>query len=201
MSTATNTEKVLQMLEEQGVLRPKDLTDLGIPRSTLQRLYEKGAVLRVDRGLYTLPGGAGTEHQSLLEVAKKAPKAVICLLSALAYHRIGTQLPAQVWIAIGSDDRRPKVSHVATEIVRFSEESLRYGVEEHEIAGTTVRITSPAKTVADCFKFRRRVGLDVAIEAVTEGWRERRFTLPELRQAARVCRMERVMRPYVEAIQ
>jgi predicted transcriptional regulator of viral defense system len=191
---------VLALLREQGLLRPRELTDRGIPRSTLQRLLRAGEVERVARGLYALPGHLLSEHQSLLEVSKQVPEGVVCLLSALSYHGIGTQLPHEVWVAIGSKARTPIISQVAARIVRFSPNSLEHGVELHKIAGVELRVTSPAKTVADCFKYRNKVGLEVAVEALREGWRDRRFQLPELWEAARICRVDKVIRPYVEAL-
>lgn len=196
----THRDRVLALLQTKVLIRPRELTERGIPRSTLQRLLAEGAVERIARGLYALPGRQLGEHQSLLEVAKQVPGGVICLLSALAFHGIGTQLPHQVWIAIGSKARHPKVSQVAIHLVRFSKEALRHGVERHQIGGVDLRVTSPAKTVADCFKFRNKVGLDVAVEALREGWRDRRFSLPELYEAAQVCRVGNVIRPYVEAL-
>ncbi len=191
---------VLELLQQKGLLRPMELTEGGIPRSALQRLLESGEVERVARGLYALPGRQLSEHQSLLEVAKQVPGGVICLLSALAFHGIGAQLPHQVWISVGSKARRPKVPQVATRVVRFSDEALQHGVERHQIEGVELPVTSPAKTIADCFKYRNKVGQDTAVEALREGWRDRRFRLPELWDAARVCRMERVIRPYLEAV-
>ena len=125
---------------------------------------------------------------------------MICLLSALAFHGIGTQLPHQVWLAIGSKARYPSIPQVATRVVRFSEPALRHGVEEHSIDGVKLRITTPAKTVADCFKYRNKVGLEVAVEALREGWQDRRFRFPDLMEAARVCRVDKVIHPYVEAL-
>jgi len=192
--------RTLALLREKGLLRPRDLTELGISRSTLQRLLKAGEVQRVARGLYALPGHLLSEHQSLLEVSKQVSDGVICLLSALSYHGIGTQLPHEVWVAIGSKARIPIVSQVVVRIVRFSPEALDHGVERHQIGGVELRVTSPAKTVADCFKYRNKVGLDVAVEALREGWRDRRFELPRLWEAARVCRVDKVIRPYVEAL-
>jgi len=192
--------RTLALLREKGLLRPRELTERGIPRSTLQRLLKAGEVERVARGLYALPGHLLSEHQSLLEVSKQVPDGVICLLSALSYHGIGTQLPHEVWVAIGSKARIPIVSQVVVRIVRFSAEALDHGVERHQIGGVELRVTSPAKTVADCFKYRNKVGLDVAVEALKEGWRDRRLELPKLWEAARVCRVDKVIRPYAEAL-
>ncbi|MGB5814648.1 MAG: type IV toxin-antitoxin system AbiEi family antitoxin domain-containing protein [Thermoanaerobaculia bacterium] len=196
----TNRDRILVLLEERGLLRPKELSDLGIPRSALQRLVEEGAVERIARGLYALIGRQLSEYESLLEVSKQVPGGVICLLSALAFHRVGTQIPHQVWLAIGSKARRPVVTQVPIRIVRFSQAALEHGVEHHQIKGVELRVTSPARTVADCFKYRTKVGLDVAIEALREGWRDRRFRLPELREAAHFCRVDNIIRPYVETL-
>lgn len=199
-SDSRHRSRVLALLRERGLLRPRELTELGIPRSALQRLLEDGEVERVARGLYSLPGHLLSAQQSLLEVSKQVPGGVICLLSALAYHGLGTQLPHEVWVAIASKARKPIVSQVAVRFVRFSAEALAHGVERHEIGGVELRVTSPAKTVVDCFKYRNKVGLDVAIEALREAWRQRRFQPAELWDAARVCRVDKVIRPYVEAL-
>ncbi len=196
----THRSRVLALLDERGLVRSRELAELGIPRSTLQRLLAAGEIERVARGLYALPGRLLSEHQSLLEVSKQVPGGVICLLSALAFHGIGTQVPHQVWVAIGPKARTPLVRQVPVCIVRFSLGALRYGVELHRIAGVELRVTSPAKAVADCFKYRNKIGLDVTVEALREGWRERRFSAPELWEAARVCRVREVIRPYVEAV-
>ena len=197
---SSHRSRVLALLREKGLLRPRELGELGIPRSTLQRLLRDGEVERVARGLYALPGDLLSEHQSLLEVSKQVPEGVVCLLSALAFHGIGTQLPHEVWVAIGGKARAPIVPQVAVRIVRFSSESLGHGVEHHRIGGVELRVTSPAKTVADCFKYRNKVGLDVAVEALREAWRDRRIRAAELWEAARVGRVEEVIRPYVEAL-
>lgn len=161
---------------------------------------EAGEVEKIARGLYALPGHLLGKHQSLLEVSKQVPAGVICLLSALSFHDIGTQLPHEVWLAIGNKAHPPVIPQVAIHVVRFSAPALAFGVEKHELQGVELRVTSSAKTVADCFKYRNRIGIDVAIEALREGWRDRCFTPAELREAARVCRVENVMQPYLEAI-
>ncbi|MGB5999949.1 MAG: type IV toxin-antitoxin system AbiEi family antitoxin domain-containing protein [Thermoanaerobaculia bacterium] len=196
----SNRDRILMLLEERGLLRPKELSEHGIPRSALQRLVKEGAVERIARGLYALVGRQLSEYESLLEVCKQVPGGVICLLSALGFHRIGTQIPHQVWLAIGSKARRPVVTQVSIRIVRFSQAALEHGVEYHQIEGKELRVTSPARTVVDCFKYRNKVGLDVAIEALREGWRDRRFRLPELQEAAQFCRVDNIIRPYVETL-
>ena len=196
----TQEQKILELLKESSYLRSRDLKRHGLPRTALMRLVRKGKIVRTERGLYMRPGGSETEHMSLLEVAKKVPGGVICLLSALSFHRIGTQDPYQVWIAIGRKSKTPRISNTRVRIFRFSEASLHYGVEEQNILGNTLKITRPAKTVADCFKYRNKIGLDVAIEALREGFHDRRFTTDELYRAALVCRVWNVIRPYAEAM-
>jgi len=196
----TQEEKILGLLKGSAFLRSCDLKKHGLSRTALSRLFQKGKVVRTERGLYMKPGEIETEHISLLEVAKKVSGGVICLLSALSFHGIGTQNPYQIWIAIDRKSAKPKVSNARMRIVRFSEASLHYGVEKHNILGITLKVTSPEKTVADCFKYRNKIGLDVAIEALREGLRDRRFTSDDLYRAALVCRIWNVIRPYAEAM-
>lgn len=196
----TQEGKILELLKGSAFVRSRDLNKHGLPRTALMRLVRKGRVVRAQRGLYMLPGGPETEYISLLEAANKVPGGVICLLTALRFHEIGTQDPYQVWIAIGRKAAKPRIGNTLVRIVRFSGASLLYGVEEHKILGTNLRVTDPAKTVADCFKYRNKVGLDVAIEALKEGYRARRFSSDELYQAALVCRIWKVIKPYAEAI-
>ena len=196
----TQEEKILELLKGSAFLRSRDLKKHGLSRTALSRLYRKEKVIRTERGLYMKPGEIETEHFSRLEVAKKVPEGVICLLSALSFHGIGTQNPYQVWIAIGRRSARPRISNTRVRIVRFSEASLYYGVENHNILGITLKVTGPAKTVADCFKYRNKIGLDVAIEALREGLHDRRFTADDLYRAALVCRIWNVIRPYAEAM-
>jgi predicted transcriptional regulator of viral defense system len=161
---------------------------------------EHGVIERIARGQYRLPEGAVTEHHGLVVAARAVPRGVICLLSALGFHGIGTQLPADVWIAIDRRARAPAARQLPLKVVRFSGAAFTEGIESHRIEGDTVRIYSVAKTLADLFKHRNKIGLDVALEALREAWRERKFTVEALDRAARVCRVERVIRPYVEAL-
>lgn len=200
MPPKSGTQKVLDLMRRTGVLRPRDLDHLGIPREYLVRLLRRGQVRRVGRGLYTLPGAVVTEHQSLVEACKLVPHGVVCLLSALRFHGLTTQTPSEVWMAIGPKAWRPSPENVSLHIVRFSGPALTGGVEEHRIQGVTVRVYSAAKTVADCFKFRNKIGLDVALEALRDYRRTHRTGLDELWRFARICRVTRVMRPYLEAL-
>ena len=196
----TQEKKILELFKGSAFLRSRDLKKDGLSRTALSRLCRKRKVARIERGLYMIPGEVETEYFSLLEVAKRVPGGVFCLLSALSFHVIGTQNPYQAWIAIDRKSAKPRISNTGMRIVRFSEASLHYDVEQHNILGIVLKVTSPAKTVADCFKYRNKIGLDVAIEALREGLRDRRFTADDLYRAALVCRIWNVIRPYAEAM-
>lgn len=191
--------RVVEALEQRGHLRPSDLAALGIPRSTLYRMTRQGLIVRVQRGVYTLPSAAWPPAP-LADVARQVPSGHICLLSALQFHGLTTQAPFEIWVAVHPKARRPAVKWPPVRIVRFSGESLTAGVEQHDIDGASVAIYGPAKTVADCFKYRNKIGLDVAIEALRSAWRERTVTMDELWHYARICRVARVMRPYLESV-
>lgn len=184
----------------RGPARSAQLEAAGIPRAQLSRLVAQGQLQRVSRGLYALPGYQGTEHSGLVTVARRAPDAVFCLLTALQLHGLTTQLPSEVWIAIGNKQHAPRLQDPPLRIVRFSADSLAHGVETRKLEGTPVRVTSVAKTVADCFKFRNKVGLDVALEALREARRQRKASADALWRAAQVDRVATVMRPYMEAL-
>lgn len=194
----TNAEKTLALAKKVKVLRPRDLATLGIPRVTLYRLVKRGALERMGRGLYMLTGANVGEFYTLAEAAKRVPHGIICLLSALRFHNLTTQAPFEVWMAIDRTARKPRVDYPPLRIVRFSGEALAFGVQEQQIDGVAARVTSPAKTVADTFKYRKKIGQDVAIEALKEYRRSRRGSMDELWQAAQVCRVSRVIRPYLE---
>ena len=193
-------QKILELARQMGLIRPRDVEAAGIHREYLLRLYRNGDLLRVGRGLYALPGAQTSEYISFAEVAKRVPNAVICLVSALEFHHLTTQIAHSVWIAIENKKWEPKFEYPSLEIVRFSGPAFSFGVEEHEVDRITVKIYSAAKTVADSFKFRNKVGLDVALEALQETWRNRKATMDELWETAKVCRVANVMRPYLEAV-
>jgi len=184
-----------------GILHTRDLPPLGIPTRYLGRLCSDGFLVKTGRGMYMTTGVPETMHLGLALASKAVPRSVICLLSALRFHEIGTQNPHQIWIAMDRRAARPRVTYPNIKVVRFSAKSLTEGIEEHDVAGVPVRIYSPAKTVADCFKYRNKIGLDVAIEALRETVRGRKCTIDELWQYAKICRVSRVMRPYMEAMQ
>jgi len=169
-----------------------------VARTTLQRLESEGSLERVSRGLYRLADADITEFHDLAAAAARVPRGVICLISALRFHDLGTQNPREVWIALAPGDRRPVVESPPLRIVRFSGAALTSGVEMHRIEGVAVHITSKAKAVADCFKYRNKIGLDVAIEALRD-YRRARGSVDALWRMAEVCRVARVIRPYIEA--
>jgi len=190
-----------RLVSQRAVIRSSDFDAKGIPRAYLRRLVLAGQLERVSRGIYNTPKSGTTEHQTLLEVSRKFPQAVICLSSALRFHNLTTENPSQVWIALRRGAWSPKSTYPLTRIVWFSGGSLDFGVEEYAVAGGKLRVYSPAKTVADCFKLRNRVGLETAIQALRECFREKRATMDQLWEAAKVCRVANVMRPYMESLQ
>ncbi len=196
----TETDRTLDLVKRLGLVRPKDLNQHGIRVIYLRRLLHRGELVQPARGVYAVTGHEPTLHHSLAMVSKRIPRGVVCLLSALAYHDIGTQLPSVVWLAIDQRSRPLVTTGLPAKIVRFSAQSLVEGVEEHSVEGVTVRITNPAKTVADCFKFRNKVGLDIALEALRDAWRKRKVTMVELDRFAATNRMTNVMRPYLEML-
>lgn len=197
---ATSRQNILDLAAERGLIRPRDLTERGLPTVALTRLVRQGRLQRVGRGLYALPDRPVSEHNALAEVARKHPQAIVCLLSALRFHDLTTQSPFEVWLAIPNKARAPKMDYPPLRIVRFSGEALNVGVEDHVIDGVPVRVTSVARTVADCFKFRNKIGLDVALEALQEAWRAKRVSMDKLWQYATLCRVTNVMRPYMESL-
>jgi len=193
-------ERILELLKESGILRPRDLEAIGISGVYLNKLYAEGLLERLSRGLYTLPDSEPSENRTIAEAGKRVPQGVVCLLSALRFHDLTTQAPFEVWLAIDEKARPPKIDYPPLRIVRFSGQALSYGIKEHEVDGVQVRIYSPAKTVADCFKYRNKIGLDVAIEALRDCIGQRKATVDELWAAAKVCRMSNIIRPYLEAV-
>lgn len=192
--------QVINLVRAQSVIRPKDLKEHGLPKDYLYILAQEGVIERIGRGLYQWPNNDMGRHQSLVEVSKLAPKAVVTLLSALNYHNITTQNPHQIWLAIDRKSWRPEISYPPVRFVTMSGEALHAGVEAHSIDGVPIKVFNLAKTVVDCFKYRNKVGLDVALEALREGWAARRFTMDELQHYAKICRVQKVMQPYLESL-
>jgi predicted transcriptional regulator of viral defense system len=193
-------EKLLKFIRKKGIVRAKDLTLLAVPRVYLSKLVQTGDIERISRGLYTATDGNPTANRTLAQVSKRVPKGTVCLLSALRFHGLTTQLPSQVWIAIDEKARTPREQLLPLRIVRFSGQALTEGVRTHTIENVRVRVYSAAKTVADCFKYRNKIGLDVALEALRDSQRKNKCTMDELWRFARICRVANVMQPYLEAI-
>lgn len=192
-------DQLESILKERGVLRVGDLLPMGFPKSYLGELEKRGRAIKQARGVYMHPAAEIPMHYTLALACQKTREGVICLLSALAYHEIGTQNPQEVWIAIDRKATPPKTDYPTLRVVYSSGDALRQGVET-TTGAFPLRIYNPAKTVADCFKFRNKIGLDVAIEALKDGWRQRRFTINELDRYAKICRVEKVITPYLDAI-
>lgn len=199
-TSATHEQQVLRLAHARTLLRARDVTQQGLPTIALTRLVQAGKLERVARGLYGLPGAAISEHRSLAEVSARVPKGVVCLLSALRVHELGTQAPFEVWIAIPPHMVSPRLDQPAIRVVRMSEAALIDGVDRLNIDGIDVPVFNAARTVVDCFRFRNKIGLDVALEALRDGWSQRKFTLDDLWRHATTGRVANVMRPYIEAI-
>ena len=202
-STRVNTsheQQVLRLVRARKLLRARDVAQHGLPTIVLSRLVQAGKLERIARGLYGVPGAPTSEHRSLAEVVARVPKGVVCLLSALRVHEIGTQAPFEVWIAIPQHMVTPRLEQPVIRVVRMSDEALANGVERMNIDGVDVPVFSAARTVVDCFRFRNKIGLDVALEALRDGWSQRKFTLDDLWRHATSGRVANVMRPYIEAI-
>jgi predicted transcriptional regulator of viral defense system len=193
-------QRLLDLAQERGIFRASEAEAAGVHPQYLSRLLAQGILERVARGCYRLTETDTTEHHTLAVVATAVPSAVICLLSALQFHQIGTQTPLGVWIALERGTRKPQLDYPPLRVVYFSGEAFALGVESHIIEGQTVRVYSVAKTIADCFKHRNKLGLDVALEALTDAWRQRRLSLSELNIFAQANRVQRVLQPYVEVL-
>ena len=200
MPAATARKKALKLARRRRGVTARELHVAGIHRQVLTRLVKSGELERVVRGTYRLPEHSITEHHGLVLASTAVPRATVCLLSALQFHEIGTQLPSEVWIAVDRRARRPTLRFPPLRVLRFTGAALTDGIDVHQIEGQAVRVYNVAKTVADCFKYRNKIGIDVALEALREAWRARRFTMEELEHYARVCRVSNVMRPYLEAL-
>ena len=199
-SAVTHTQRVLQLVRKNGWLRASDLADAGVPRAVLTRMAASGQLERAARGLYRLPEADSSEHEGLVTVASKVPQAVVCLLSALQFHGLTTQLPWQVWIAMPRGSHVPRLEYPPIRMVQFTGEAYTQGIETHERDGVKLHVYSVAKTVADCFKHRNKIGMDVALEALKDARAQGRASFDDLWRCAKVCRVSNVMRPYMEAV-
>ena len=200
MLANTHTQYVLELARQKGLLRASDLDAIDAPRVVLTRLTAAGLLDRVGRGLYRLPNHPASEHEGLVVVAAKAPQAVFCLLTALQFHGLTTQLPHQIWIAMPRGSHSPRIDWPTIRMVQMTGDVHAAGIEEHRRDGATLRVYSAVKTVVDCFKHRNKIGLDVAMEALKDAWRTRKASVDDLWRYAQVCRVANVMRPYMEVV-
>lgn len=190
----------LSRIASLGVFRPSDLEAVGIPRRRLYSLLSKGRIERLSRGLYASRRHRFTENHALALVCRRVPHAVVCLLSALRFHGLTTQISPAVWIAIPPKARRPHLEDQRLSICRFSPAALEEGVDTHEVEGVPVRVTGAARTVVDCFRYRNKIGIDVAVEALKDFTKKRRSGASELARHARARGVSRIMQPYLDAI-
>ena len=191
---------LLRLVKRKGVIKSNDLLKFDIPRTYLSRLVKSGVLKKASRGIYVFLNGDVTEHQSTLEACTRVPHGIVCLLSALQFHGLTTEIPHQIWLGISPKARLPKVDYPPIRFVRFSGPALAAGVTEHLIHGVKFKITMPARTVVDCFKYRNKIGLSVALEALRDCLRKHKATVDEIHQISKIRHMENVMRPYMEAI-
>lgn len=200
MTLMTHPRRVLDLARRKGLLRAADLEDIETPRVVLTRLVAAGELERVGRGIYRLPNSRTSEYESLATVAAKAPDAVFCLLTALQFHELTTQLPRQLWIAMPRGRHPPRIDYPPLKMVQFSGEAYASGIEEVERDGARLRVYSAAKTVADCFKYRNKIGLDVALEALKDARAAGKASVEDIWRFAKTCRVTNVMRPYLESV-
>lgn len=199
MLADSHSQRVLELARQKGLLRASDLAAIDAPRIALTRLTSAGLLDKVGRGLYRLPSHSGSEHEGLAAVATRVPQAVFCLLTALQLHELTTQLPRQIWIAMPRGSHAPRIDYPPIKMVQMTGDVYSDGIESVEYDGVGLRVYSVAKTVADCFKHRNKIGLDVALEALKEVRSKRRATADDLWRYAKLCRVANVMRPYLEA--
>lgn len=202
MSEPTVTEEVKRFVKERGLVRPRDLEQRGYPTYLLYRLRDRGELIQLSPGVFKHPDMEVSGKHTYAEAAKRVPRGVVCLLSALAFHDVGVQMPGEVWMALNRDEvrTRPRVEAIPVEFVWFSGAAFHEGQEAHEVEGVEVPVYSPAKTVADLFKFRRKLGTDIAIEALHAGWEDRLYSMDDLERFAELCGVRSVMKPYLESI-
>jgi len=187
-----------EVFSKDVMLRSKELEERGVSRVRIAEFEKSGEIVKLDRGIYALPDFSPTENHSLALIGKLIPNARICLLSALSFHDLTTQLPFEAWIALRPKDRKPQIQYSPIRLSRFSGASWELGIEDHEVEGVRIKVYSVAKTIVDLFRYRNKIGVDVAMEALREGWRKKRFEIDEINGLAKSCRMQKVMYPYLE---
>lgn len=201
MRQNTHIQRVLNLVGQKGILRSSDLESIGTPRVVLTRMTSAGLLERTDRGIYRLPGHQGSEHESLLTVATKVPQAVFCLLTALQFHELTTQLPRQVWIAMPRGSHVPRIDYPPIKMVQVTGDAYSEGIELVERDQVKIKVYCVAKTIADCFKHRNKIGLDVALEALKDARAQKKVSSDDLWRYAKICRVANIMRPYLEALE
>lgn len=201
MLPETHAQRVLNLLRQKGMIRPSDLDSIRAPRVVLTRMTSIGQLEKVGRGLYRLPDSQSSEQESLATIATKVPQAVFCLLTALQFHELTTQLPHQVWIAMPRGSHAPKIAYPPIKMIQFASEAYSEGIEVFERDQVQLRVYGVAKTIADCFKHRSKIGLDVALEALRDARSQKKASADDLWRFAKICRVANVMRPYLEAIE
>ncbi|RDK06471.1 type IV toxin-antitoxin system AbiEi family antitoxin domain-containing protein [Cupriavidus lacunae] len=200
MPPHTQAQRVLDLVSRKGMLRPGDLDNIEVPRVVLTRMVDAGLLEKIDRGIYRLPNDPGSEHESLIAIATRAPQAVFCLLTALQFHELTTQLPREVWIAMPRGSHAPRIEFPPIKMIQVAEDAYSAGIEVIERDGVPLRVYCAARTVADCFKHRNKVGLDVALEALKDARAQRKASADDLWRYAKICRVANVMRPYLELV-
>lgn len=199
MVGTSHTQRVLDLLERKGLLRPTDLAAIGVPRVVLTRMRTAGLLEQVGRGLYRSPDAEVSEHETLAAIAIRVPQAVFCLLTALQFHELTTQLPRQVWIAMPRGSHLPKLNYPPLRMVQTTGDAYTAGIQLVTRDNVPLRVYSAAKTVVDCFKHRNTIGLDVALEALKDARAQKKASVDDLWRYAKICRVANVMRPYLEA--
>lgn len=196
----TKADRIAGEVQKRKIVRPKDLSSLAGSRSHLSNLARSGRIERIGRGLYRDSSSSISDNETYVELAKRVPLGVLCLSSALRYHELTTENPSEIWLAIERGAWTPKVDFPPVRIAHFSEPAFGFGIEIHPFNGVQLRVYSPAKTVADCFKFRSKIGTETAIQALRATYREKKATMDELWKAAKVCRVSNIIRPYMESL-
>lgn len=192
---------ILALAQKSGLIRARELKHAGLRSAELGKLVAEGRLVRLKRGLYAPAGRPSSEHDNLAIVAIKYPQVVFCLLTALRIHDLTTQSPHEIWVAVDVKARAPALDYPPLRVVRFSGDALHEGNEQKSPDGVAqLLVTSVEKTIVDCFKFRNKIGLDIAIEALHQAWQEKRISMDELWRCAKICRVHNVMRPYLESL-
>jgi predicted transcriptional regulator of viral defense system len=196
----TKADRIAGEVRQRKIVRPKDLSSIAGSRSHLWNLAKSGKIERIGRGLYRDRNSPISDKEVYVELAKRVPQGVLCLSSALRFHELTTENPSEIWLAIERGAWTPKIEFPLVRIAHFSRTAFDFGIETHPVDGVQLRVYNPAKTVADCFKFRSKIGTEIAIQALRAAYRERKATMDELWKAAKICRVSNVIQPYMESL-